>query len=102
MLFRTPFTDLVSACVEGESNRNCQKLSMQLALCQEAYGAHRAQEKCAAENEDFKECIYGFKQRARVVIMQRERERQFKNGERKQHYAETPPVDGFAMRDPFS
>ncbi|XP_037529768.1 uncharacterized protein LOC119407018 [Rhipicephalus sanguineus] len=100
MLIRTPFTDLVSAVTEAESNRNCQKLSMQLALCREAYGMHRP-EKCQDEYEDFKECIFGFKQRARVVIMQQEREKQFKNGQRKQHYAEMPPVDGFAMRDPF-
>ncbi|KAH8031942.1 hypothetical protein HPB51_022140 [Rhipicephalus microplus] len=61
MLIRTPFTDLVSVLTEAESNRNCQKLSMQLALCREAYGMHRP-EKCENEYEDFKECIFGFKQ----------------------------------------
>uniref|UniRef100_A0A131XKR0 Putative ubiquinone oxidoreductase n=1 Tax=Hyalomma excavatum TaxID=257692 RepID=A0A131XKR0_9ACAR len=101
MLIRSPFSDLVSVVAEGESNRNCQKLSMQLALCREAYGMHRADEKCKDEYEDFKECIFGFKQRARVFVMQQEREKQFKNGERKEKYAEMPPVDGFAMRDPF-
>uniref|UniRef100_A0A023FMX2 Putative mitochondrial respiratory chain complex i n=1 Tax=Amblyomma cajennense TaxID=34607 RepID=A0A023FMX2_AMBCJ len=101
-MFRTPFTDLVSSSVETEGYRKCHKLSMQLALCKEAYGLNRAPEKCKAEDEDFKECMFGFKQRMRVQLMQKERERQFKNGEREQKYAEPATMDGYNMRNPFN
>uniref|UniRef100_A0A6M2E1G5 Putative mitochondrial respiratory chain complex i n=1 Tax=Amblyomma tuberculatum TaxID=48802 RepID=A0A6M2E1G5_9ACAR len=101
-MFRTPITDLVSSSAETEGYHKCHKLSRQLALCKEAYGLNRAPEMCKAEEEDFKECMFGFKQRVRVQLMQKERERQFKNGEREQKYAEPAIMDGFNMRNPYS
>ncbi|XP_077546346.1 NADH dehydrogenase (ubiquinone) 15 kDa subunit [Haemaphysalis longicornis] len=99
-MFRTPFTDFMSPTQEAEAVKKCAKFSMQKALCMEAYGAHRAPKMCADEIEDYHECIYGWKQRRRVQLMQEEREKQIKSGERKEKYSEPPPMDTLYGRGP--
>ncbi|CAN7937887.1 unnamed protein product [Ixodes hexagonus] len=93
---RTPFTDAFSSFENFEAVKRCREFNMQLALCKEAYGLHRAEKLCKDEYDDFKECVYGFKQ-ARQLI-QEERKKLYKKGELKEQYAEPPPLDSLNNR----
>lgn len=64
---RSPFTDAFSDFENNAGLRKCKDFNMQLALCKEAYGLHRAQEKCKNEYDDFRECAFGFKQVRRCI-----------------------------------
>ncbi|EEC17191.1 conserved hypothetical protein [Ixodes scapularis] len=61
-LLRSPFTDLTSSFENYEAVKRCRDFNMQLSLCKEAYGLHRSDKMCRDEYEDFRECIFGFKQ----------------------------------------
>ncbi|XP_063220865.1 NADH dehydrogenase [ubiquinone] iron-sulfur protein 5 [Bacillus rossius redtenbacheri] len=95
-IFRSPFTDLTATLLVHETNK-CTPLEMRLMSCYEAYGLDRGADKCRDLAEDFSECCTNFKQVMRVEEMQKERERQYKAGERskEERYAKTPVLDTY-------
>lgn len=97
-LIRSPFTDLVSSFENYEAVKRCRDFNMQLSLCKEAYGLHRSEKLCRDEYEDFRECIFGFKQMRRAQLIQEERKKLYKSGELKDQYAEAPPLDSLNNR----
>lgn len=94
---RSPFTDAFSDFENNAGLRKCKDFNMQLALCKEAYGLHRAQEKCKDEYDDFRECAFGFKQLRRVQLMNEERKK-LQKGQLAEPYAEPPPLDSLNKR----
>ncbi|CAN8007112.1 unnamed protein product [Ixodes pacificus] len=109
-LIRSPFTDLTSSFENYEAVKRCRDFNMQLSLCKEAYGLHRSEKLCRDEYEDFRECIFGFKQARtegfftgtlrsiRAQLIQEERKKLYKSGELKDQYAEAPPLDSLNNR----
>lgn len=94
-LFKTPFTDVLFNTRNLQCLKECAHYELQLADCMEAYGYHRGKEKCRLILEDMYECAMKIKRGRRFFAMHAERERQFKNGERKEQYTENPPLDLF-------
>lgn len=92
-LFKTPFTDLFFNVRNLQCLKECAHYELQLIDCLEAYGYHRGKEKCRLILSDMYECAMKNKRLRRVYAMQEERDRQFKNGERPEHYTEKPPLD---------
>jgi NADH dehydrogenase (ubiquinone) Fe-S protein 5 len=94
--FRSPFTDLTQVVLNAQHYDKCGEFEMQMMECMEAYGAVQGKTKCADLTADFKECYLQTKQRNRSVEMRSERDRQYRAGERKEHYQQPGPrVDSY-------
>ncbi|XP_011174250.1 uncharacterized protein LOC105206452 [Solenopsis invicta] len=91
--FRGPFTDLFLHVRNVQCMKECAPYELMFMDCMEAYGYHKGKEKCRLILDDMFECIYKNKRILRVYKMEEERQRQFKSGERKNRYEETPPLD---------
>ncbi|XP_068208884.1 NADH dehydrogenase [ubiquinone] iron-sulfur protein 5 [Palaemon carinicauda] len=94
---RSPLTDLSGGIMTHQYGNKCNAFEMRAVECLEAYGAAKGQEKCQDYLDDVKECMFQFKQVARVQAMRVERHRQWLTGERKSedHYAPSARIDGF-------
>lgn len=73
----------------------CAPYELQYVDCLEAYGYHRGKDKCRLILEDMYECAMKIKRMRRIMLMNEERHRQFKSGERNKLYEECPPLDLF-------
>ncbi|KYQ47921.1 hypothetical protein ALC60_12879 [Trachymyrmex zeteki] len=91
-MFKGPPTD-VFLHVRNFQTHKCGPYELMYMDCMEAYGYHRGKEKCRLILEDLYECAMGIKRQRRLLAMNNERKRQFKNGEREKLYDETPPLD---------
>jgi len=94
-MFKGPPTDLFLHIRSLQNLRECAPYELQYIDCMEAYGYHKGKEKCRLILEDMYECAMKIKRMRRIYVMEQERQRQFKNGERKERYEETPPLDLF-------
>jgi len=94
-MFKGPPTDLFLHVRSLQNLRECAPYELQYMDCMEAYGYHKGKEKCRLILEDMYECAMKIKRMRRVYAMEKERQRQLKNGERKELYEETPPLDLF-------
>lgn len=94
-LMKTPFSDFLLHVRNLQCNKDCAGYELLYIDCMEAYGYHRGKEKCRLILKDMYECVYRIKRLRRVYNMQQERHRQYKNGERKEEFAEAPPLDLF-------
>lgn len=92
-LLKGPPTDLFHHVRGLQSMKECSQYELKYMECMEAYGYQRGKEKCRLILEDMYECAFKLKRLQRVYLMQGERLRQFKNGEREKLYEETPPLD---------
>lgn len=92
-MFKGPFTDIFLHVRNLQCLKNCAHYEIQYMDCMEAYGYHRGKEKCRLIFEDMYECAMKVKRLRRIVAMQKERERQFKSGEREKQFDDTPPLD---------
>ncbi|KAI5734763.1 hypothetical protein M8J77_010268 [Diaphorina citri] len=65
--------------------------------CSEAYGAKLSEEKCLDYKNDLYECNSFEKQIKRIQVMQRERQKQIKAGERPKgkEYMEPPALNSY-------
>ncbi|XP_011872194.1 PREDICTED: uncharacterized protein LOC105564448 [Vollenhovia emeryi] len=92
-MFKGPFTDLFLNVRTLQFHKECAQYELQYVDCMEAYGYHRGKEKCRLILEDMYECVFKVKRMRRVMMMAKERHRQFNNGERTNEFEETPPLD---------
>ncbi|KYN26999.1 hypothetical protein ALC57_03341, partial [Trachymyrmex cornetzi] len=92
-LFKGPPSDIFLHVRNLQGHKQCGPYELMYIDCMEAYGYHRGKEKCRLILEDMYECIMGIKRRRRLLAMDLERKRQFRNGEREKLYDETPPLD---------
>jgi NADH dehydrogenase (ubiquinone) Fe-S protein 5 len=94
---RSPFTDLTSCLVNHQNFGKCEEMEMRVMNCLEACGVNRGMKKGKDLVDDFRECSSRRKQMLRVAAMKKERERQYKAGERSKedHYAQAPRIDAY-------
>ncbi|XP_076317341.1 NADH dehydrogenase (ubiquinone) 15 kDa subunit isoform X2 [Tachypleus tridentatus] len=94
---RTPFTDFFGCLGASQGNLRCRDFELNMMNCLEAYGLRNGSEMCKNEIDDYKECRSQKKQIKRVEAMQKERQRQYKSGERSKSnlYAEPPKLDSY-------
>lgn len=94
-LFKGPITDLFGQIRNLQFLPECAQYELKYVDCLDAYGYHRGKKECRLILEDMYECVMKIKRLKRVEVMIRERERQYKNGERDKPWAETPPLDQY-------
>lgn len=92
-MFKGPLSDIFLSVRNVQCLKECAPYEIQYVDCMEAYGYHRGKEKCRLILEDMYECVFKVKRLRRIHDMQKERERQFKSGEREKKYEETPVLD---------
>ncbi|XP_067135244.1 NADH dehydrogenase [ubiquinone] iron-sulfur protein 5 [Centruroides vittatus] len=94
---KTPFTDLFGQYGVSLAGRRCRDFEMNVVECLEAYGLRKGKKKCKDEIDDYNECTFALKQLKRVMEMEAERKRRWKNKERagKEYYAPPPKIDSF-------
>ncbi|GIY56321.1 complex I-15 kDa [Caerostris darwini] len=95
--FRSPFGDVIGLFANSQHYPRCRELELNVLDCTDVYGHKGLTKQCNLEYEDYLECLYNKKQKARVAAMQKERLRQYYAGERtkKDFYAEPPKLDSF-------
>lgn len=91
---KTPLTDLAGV-VSNQWGDKCGKLELQAVECVEAYGIDKGLKACDVLLRDFRECVTGELQDRRLYAMYRERERQYKAGERQERYFPPPNTETF-------
>ncbi|XP_032673727.1 uncharacterized protein LOC116845314 [Odontomachus brunneus] len=91
-LIKTPVTDLFMQSRNLQFT-SCAPYELMYIDCMEAYGYHQGNKKCRMIMNDMYECVFRVKRMMRVFAMHHERDRQFRNGERKEHYPPGPPLD---------
>lgn len=85
-ILRTPVSDFFARVNHMQSGR-CADFDLRLQECYEAYGYHPGSPKCQDYRDDLYECHFRLKQVHRYNAMIKERERQYKAGERtKENY----------------
>lgn len=94
-MMKTPMTDFAIQLTSLQYRKDCAPYEIMYLDCMEAYGHHQGQKKCRMILNDMHECVFKVKRMRRVVAMNKERERQFKNGERKERFPHEPPLDLF-------
>lgn len=94
---KTPFSDLLPAGYSHQTFGRCMKFEDHYLQCVEAYGQRLSETKCKDYKDDLYECNTLSKQIQRVTLMQRERERQIKAGEKPpgKEYLETPELHAY-------
>lgn len=65
---RSPFTDVIGCVVNHQQYDKCGEFELNAVECIEAYGARRAETKCADLIKDFAECQSMKKQMMRVLV----------------------------------
>uniref|UniRef100_T1JLL9 Uncharacterized protein n=1 Tax=Strigamia maritima TaxID=126957 RepID=T1JLL9_STRMM len=96
-VIRTPFTDIFGRFFTNQGHGQCRDFELNFYECMEAYGLPRGWKKCDDYYEDFMECLSHDKRRKRIELMQAERLRQYKDGERdrRNYYAAPPKWDSY-------
>ncbi|XP_072755409.1 NADH dehydrogenase [ubiquinone] iron-sulfur protein 5 [Anoplolepis gracilipes] len=94
-LFKGPITDFLGNIRNFQCLKECAQYELQYMDCMEAYGYHKGKKQCRLILDDMYECVMKIKRLRRIEVMQKERYRQYKNGEREKLWAETPPLDLF-------
>ncbi|XP_014473179.1 PREDICTED: uncharacterized protein LOC106743647 [Dinoponera quadriceps] len=92
-MFKSPFSDAFLQIGSLQFKKDCAPYELMFADCMEAYGHHIGLDKCRTIFNDMYECTYRVKRIRRVIAMNKERIRQYKNGERKEYYPQGPPID---------
>lgn len=92
-MFKGPPTDAFHLTTNLQLTGECAPYELHYVDCMEAYGHQKGKEKCRLILEDMYECVTKIKRMRRVHLMEQERQRQYKSGERKTPYEETPPLD---------
>nr|BAN20589.1 NADH ubiquinone oxidoreductase [Riptortus pedestris] len=77
---KSPLTDLTGVVATNQTYGLCREIEMKLINCFEAYGAKRGEKLCANYLSDFDECFNQEKQTKRLYAMNKERNRQYKEG----------------------
>ena len=87
--FRTPWTEALGSTYNYQDHPFCRDFELRLANCVEAYGWYRSQEKCTLLFKDLEECLYSQKRNKRISLMQQERARQSKKGQKREYLPAT-------------
>lgn len=74
----------------------CANLELKAMECLEAHGFTKGMDSCKNLLDDFRECVYQDVQDRRLFAMWDERDRQYKAGQRKEHYAPPPKEETFS------
>ncbi|KAL1501990.1 hypothetical protein ABEB36_007206 [Hypothenemus hampei] len=93
--FKSPFTDFFNDVISAQwGGGPCADLELKALDCLEAYGFSKGLQQCQQQLKDFEECIMKIKQFKRLDAMEKERQRQYKSGERSKEeiYSKNPPV----------
>ncbi|KAL1457042.1 hypothetical protein WDU94_001718 [Cyamophila willieti] len=94
---RTPFTDMFPSSWSHQTFGRCKKFEDRFLQCSEAYGLKLSEQKCKDFVDDLVECNTRDKQAKRIKLMEKERERQIKAGERPKgkEYMEPPELNSY-------
>merc|ERR1712179_249078 len=84
-LFNGAYTR-VSVFHTGSENPSCAEFERAYVKCMDQYGLKMGRKECWKEVEDTAECLYGYKQKARVNAMRLERLKQGRD------HIEAPPA----------
>lgn len=79
----SPLNAKASVLAHAQYHTECRDFELNIAKCIDAYGFHKAIQKCKPLIHDFEECLYQEKRRQRHEILVSEFYRQVKAGERK-------------------
>ncbi|OQR68269.1 hypothetical protein BIW11_13014 [Tropilaelaps mercedesae] len=92
-LIRTPFTDFSNSFENYESIKQCRPFYLQFAKCQDAYGGPQQPSKCNDEYADLMECVFRPREQMRVYLIQKQREKLYREGKLPKRYMDPPPPD---------
>ncbi|XP_054711799.1 uncharacterized protein LOC129221353 [Uloborus diversus] len=94
---RSPFMDINGQFGNVQHIPRCRDMELNVMDCQDVYGKKGLIKQCRDVYEDYYECVWNEKSKARILAMEKERTRQYLAGERdkKNRYAETPKLDSF-------
>ena len=94
-IIKTKVTTYLEPFVDAQKYENCGDFVMRLGDCLEAYGVHKGKTVCQDFISDYNECMTMGKSKQRVLLMRKERQRQFKAGEREKCWADPPADDAY-------
>ncbi|GAB6033023.1 NADH dehydrogenase [ubiquinone] iron-sulfur protein 5 [Chamberlinius hualienensis] len=97
---RIPVTDIVGQTLTRQNPMDrCRDFELRVVECAEAYGTRLGVQRCRDYFDDLQECLMQRKQLLRIDAMEKERQRQYKSGERPVKYLPDPKQDVFNRLD---